>query len=44
MGGYFAAVINIALAILGVSLCFIIMYIYFYCTMNDIEEVMDHLD
>jgi K(+)-stimulated pyrophosphate-energized sodium pump len=31
-GGYFAAVINIALAIFGISVLFIVVYGYFYLT------------
>ena len=32
-GGYFAAVINVALAIFGISSLFMIYYFYFYLTL-----------
>jgi Na+/H+-translocating membrane pyrophosphatase len=35
-GGYFAAIINIALAVFGVSTLFLILYFYFW--MNSINE------
>ena len=37
-GGYFAAVINIALAIFGISFLFISLYTYYYFTTNNASK------
>lgn len=38
-GGYFAAVINIALAILGISVLFLTLYSYLYLTISSSLKV-----
>lgn len=39
-GGYFAALINIALAIFGISLLFIVLYVYLYFTLPNKLKVL----
>lgn len=42
-GGYFGAVINIALAIFGISFMFLMLYIYFHLTVKAGDSALKHL-
>ncbi|CAD8185552.1 unnamed protein product [Paramecium pentaurelia] len=43
-GGYFAAVINIALAIFGISVLFLVIYFYCYITITDQQKLNEQID
>lgn len=43
-GGFFAAVINIALAIFGISILFLIMYFYLLANLGSEEKVLESID
>ena len=43
-GGYFGAIINIALAVFGVSILFLILYFYFWMNSSSEAQLMINIE